>query len=100
MAWHDRIAVNSSVCHGKACVRGTRVMVSVILDNLAAGESIEEIMRGYHLEREDVQAAIQYAAELARETVIPKYDLAELVKGISYKTKEVDWGPSVGREEW
>jgi uncharacterized protein (DUF433 family) len=46
-------------------------MVSVILDNIAAGESPDEIMRGYHLEREDVQAAIQYAAELARETVIP-----------------------------
>jgi uncharacterized protein (DUF433 family) len=46
-------------------------MVSVILDNLAAGEAIEEIMRGYHVERDDVQAAIQYAAELARETVIP-----------------------------
>jgi uncharacterized protein (DUF433 family) len=46
-------------------------MVSVILDNLAAGESFEEIMRGYHVERDDIQAAIQYAAELARETVIP-----------------------------
>jgi uncharacterized protein (DUF433 family) len=46
-------------------------MVSVILDNLAAGESIEEIMRGYHVQRDDVQAAVQYAAELARETVIP-----------------------------
>ena len=71
MNWRDRITVNPSVCHGKACIRGTRVMVSVILDNLAAGESIEEIMRGYHVEREDVQAAMQYAAELARETAIP-----------------------------
>jgi uncharacterized protein (DUF433 family) len=71
MSWHDRISVNPAVCHGKACIRGTRVMISVILDNLAAGESIEEIMRGYHLERHDVQAAINYAAELTRETVIP-----------------------------
>jgi uncharacterized protein (DUF433 family) len=46
-------------------------MVSVILDNLAAGESVEDIMPGYHVERDDVQAAMQYAAELARETVIP-----------------------------
>ena len=46
-------------------------MVSVILDNLAVGESPEEIMRGYHVETEDIQAAIAYAAELARETVIP-----------------------------
>jgi uncharacterized protein (DUF433 family) len=71
MTWQDRITVNPSVCHGKACIRGTRVMVSVILDNLATGEPFEEIMRGYHLTREDIQAAIQYAAELARETIIP-----------------------------
>ncbi|MBS0208100.1 MAG: DUF433 domain-containing protein [Planctomycetes bacterium] len=71
MSWQERITVNPNVCHGKACIRGTRVMVSVVLDNLAAGESVDEIMRGYHLERADVQAAVQYAAELARETVIP-----------------------------
>ena len=71
MSWQERLSANSDVCHGKVCIRGTRVMVSVILDNLAAGESAEEIMRSYHLELEDVQAAIQYAAEIARETVIP-----------------------------
>jgi uncharacterized protein (DUF433 family) len=71
MTWQERITVDPAVCHGKPCIRGTRVMVSVILDNLAAGESFEEIMRGYHVERDDIQAAIQYAAELARETVIP-----------------------------
>ena len=65
MNWHNRISVDPTVCHGKACIKGTRVMVSVVLDNLAAGEATEEIMRGYHLEREDVQAAVQYAAELA-----------------------------------
>lgn len=46
-------------------------MVPVVLDNLAAGEPVELIMHGYHLEREDVQAAVKYAAELARGTVIP-----------------------------
>jgi uncharacterized protein (DUF433 family) len=71
MVWRERISVQPNICHGKACVRGTRVMVSVILDNLAAGESVDEIMRGYHLQREDVDACVQYAAELARETVIP-----------------------------
>ena len=71
MNWQDRITVNPAICHGKACIRGTRVMVSVILDNLAANEPLEEIMRGYHLEREVVQGAMQYAAELAGETVIP-----------------------------
>jgi len=71
MNWQDRITANPAVCHGKACIKGTRVMVSVILDNLATGESPEEIMRGYHLQREDIGAAVAYAAELARETVIP-----------------------------
>ena len=71
MNWKERITADPNVCHGKACIKGSRVMVSVILDNLAAGQSPEEIMRGYHVEREDIQAAIAYAAELARETVIP-----------------------------
>jgi uncharacterized protein (DUF433 family) len=71
MNWRERISVDSQICHGKACVRGTRVMVSVVLDNLAADEPVDAIMKGYHVEREDVEACIQYAAELARETVIP-----------------------------
>lgn len=70
MNWRERITVDPQVCHGKACIKGTRVMVSVVLDNLAADESLEEIMQGYHLQREDVQAAMAYAAELARETII------------------------------
>ena len=71
MNWQDRITADPPVCHGKACIKGTRVMVSIVLDNLAAGESAEEIMRGYHLQREDVEAAVAYPADLARETVIP-----------------------------
>jgi uncharacterized protein (DUF433 family) len=71
MNWQDRITADPSVCHGKACIKGTRVMVSVVLGNLAAGESPEEIMSGYHLNREDIEAAVAYAADLARETVIP-----------------------------
>ena len=71
MNWQDRITAAPAVCHGKACIWGTRVMVSVVLDNLASGESPEEIMRGYHLQREDIEAAFAYGAELARETVIP-----------------------------
>ncbi len=67
----ERISVDPRICHGKACIRGTRIMVSVILDNLAAGVSNEEILRSYPtLSTEDIQAAIAYAAELARERVI------------------------------
>lgn len=71
MKWQERITADPAVCHGKACIKGTRVLVSVVLDNLAAGESADEIMRGYHIQREDLEAAVAYAADLARETVIP-----------------------------
>jgi uncharacterized protein (DUF433 family) len=71
MCWQDYIVVDPTVCHGKACVKGTRIMVSVILDNLAASLSPEEILRSYpSLSREAIQAAITYAAELARERVV------------------------------
>jgi len=69
--WQDRIVADPGVCHGKACIRGTRVMVSVVLDNLAAGEKPEEIAAAYRLTPEDVQAALLYAAELAKERVVP-----------------------------
>jgi uncharacterized protein (DUF433 family) len=66
--WQERITVNPAVCHGKACIRGTRVMVSVILDNLAAGVAREEILGSYpSIQEPDIQAALAYAAELARE---------------------------------
>jgi len=72
MDWRKRISVDPLVCHGKACIQGTRVMVSVILDNLAAGTSQEEILRSYPtLTPEDIQAALAYAADLARERFIP-----------------------------
>jgi uncharacterized protein (DUF433 family) len=66
--WQERISVNPQVCHGKACIRGTRVMISVILDNLAAGVPREELLQSYpSLQESDIQAALAYAAELARE---------------------------------
>ena len=71
MNWQDYIVVDPGICHGKACVKGTRIMVSVILDNLAAGLSPDEILRSYpSLSREAVHAALAYAADLARERVV------------------------------
>lgn len=67
----ERISVDPAICHGKACVKGTRIPVSVILDNLAAGETEENILKNYpSLKHEDIQAAIAYAAELAKERYI------------------------------
>ena len=72
MNWRDHITVNPNVCHGKACIKGTRIMVSVVLDNLAAGLSSDEIIESYpSLKPDDIQAAVAYAAELARERVMP-----------------------------
>lgn len=72
MDWRNYITVDPEICHGKACIKGTRIMVSVILDNLAAGLSINEILHSYPtLTLEAVQAAISYAAELTRERVVP-----------------------------
>ena len=69
--WQQRISVNSEVCHGKPCIRGTRIMVSVVLDNLADGLTPEEIVDEYPpLTVEDIRAAISYAANLTREEEI------------------------------
>lgn len=67
-SWRDRISVDPAICHGRACIRGTRVMVSVVLDNIVAGTSRSEILRSYpSLSEADIDAALAYAAELARE---------------------------------
>lgn len=71
MNWRDRITVDPLVCHGKACIKGTRIMVSVILDNLAEGVSEAEILKSYpSLALDDIKAAIAYAAELSRERLV------------------------------
>ena len=70
MRWQERISDDPNVCHGKACIRGTRVMVSVVIDNLAAGESHDSIIRGYHINAADIQAALHYVADLARDRYI------------------------------
>jgi uncharacterized protein (DUF433 family) len=64
----DLIVRDPRICHGQATIRGSRVMVSVILDNLAAGLSEDEILAGYpSVTRDGIRAAIAYDAELARD---------------------------------
>ena len=71
MNWREHITVDPEICHGRACITGTRVLVSVILDNVAAGLSPEEIVRSYpSITRDSVRAAMCYAAELAKERVV------------------------------
>ena len=67
----ERISVDPNVCFGKPCIRGTRLWVSLILDFLASGASIEELLEEYpQLQREDVLAAIAYGAEMSRERFV------------------------------
>jgi uncharacterized protein (DUF433 family) len=62
--WRERITVDPNICHGKACIRGTRVMVSVVLDNVAAGVPRDDILTSYpSLQPADIEAALAYAAE-------------------------------------
>jgi uncharacterized protein (DUF433 family) len=71
MNWRNYITVDPNICHGQACIKGTRVMVSVVLDNLADGLDAQETLKSYpSLTKESIRAAINYAAELARERVI------------------------------
>lgn len=71
MDWRRHISVDPNVCHGQACVAGTRILVSVVLDNLAAGIPEREIIESYpRLTAEAIQACLAYAADLAREEVV------------------------------
>jgi len=66
-----RISVNPEICFGKPCIRGHRIWVSLILDFLASGMSVPEILRQYPgLEEADILACIAYGAEMARERYI------------------------------
>jgi len=70
MSLFERVTHNPEICHGKPCIKGTRILVSVILDELAAGKNFENIMEQYPaLSREDIVAAIEYASMLTKERI-------------------------------
>ena len=69
--WKERISIDPNVCHGKPCLKGTRIWVSLIVDILASGSSEEEILTAYpSLTRDDLRAALAYVAEMARERYV------------------------------
>jgi len=66
-----RISVDPNICFGKPCIRGTRIWVSLVLDLLANGTTIEEVLEEYpQLIKEDIHAAIAYGAEMSRERFV------------------------------
>lgn len=69
---HEGISIGPKTCHGKACVKGTRIPVAHVLGVLAAGESDSELLENYpSLTHEDVMACLRYAAALAEEEMTP-----------------------------
>lgn len=68
MNWKDRIVVDPDILVGKPIIKGTRISVELILDRVADGWSVEDILKAYpHLAREDVLAALSFASELFKE---------------------------------
>lgn len=72
-----RISINPSICHGQACIAGTRIPVHQIVRMFSNGDTVDKLLSAYpHITREDVHACLDYAADLAEEQVTPLHDLA------------------------
>jgi uncharacterized protein (DUF433 family) len=68
----DRISINPNICHGQACVKGTRIPVHQVVRMLANGDTVEDLLAEYpSLARADIMACLDYAGELAEEQVTP-----------------------------
>jgi uncharacterized protein (DUF433 family) len=69
---HERISIDSKVCHGQACIKGTRIPVHQIVGMLANGDTIEDLLKEYpSLKRDDILACLNYVALLAEEQITP-----------------------------
>ncbi len=69
---YKRISINPKICHGQACIKGTRIPVHQIIGMLANGDTIDELLDEYpSTNREDILACLEYAASLAEEQVTP-----------------------------
>lgn len=69
--WQDRIAIEPNLHHGDPCIKGTRIPVAIIVGSLADGMTVEEVLEAYpQLTKEDIQAALAYAAEVVRQDIL------------------------------
>lgn len=72
----DRITIHANVCHGQACIAGTRIPAHQIVRMFANGDSLDDLLRAYpSITREDIFACLEYAASLVEEQVTPLEDL-------------------------
>lgn len=74
----ERIAVDPKVCHGQPCIRGTRIMVYLVLEFLEAGYTPDQIIKEYYpqLAKKDIEACLHYAASLLRDAEFVPFDTA------------------------
>ena len=73
----ERISIDSKVCHGQACIKGTRIPVHQIVRMLANGDEIDDLLKEYpSLKRDDILACLEYVASLAEEQITPLEELA------------------------
>lgn len=76
----DRISIDLAICHGKPCIKGHRIWVSLILDFLASGASMEELLAEYPgLQKDDILACIAYGSEMSRQRFVDWEELACVV---------------------
>jgi uncharacterized protein (DUF433 family) len=69
---YDRISIDPNICHGQACIKGTRIPVHQIVSMLANGDTIENLLKAYpSITRPDILACLEYAASLAEEQITP-----------------------------
>ncbi len=69
---YDRISIDPNICHGQACIKGTRIPVHQIVSMLANGDTIESLLKAYpSIKRTDILACLEYAASLAEEQITP-----------------------------
>jgi uncharacterized protein (DUF433 family) len=69
---HKRISVDPKICHGQACIKGTRIPVHQIIRMLANGDEIQELLEDYpSIKVKDIYACLDYAASLAEEQITP-----------------------------
>ena len=71
--FEKKVIIDPEIRHGKPIIRGTRVSVDIILGSLAGGMAINEIAKEYGIEKEDVQAAIEYAMRIVAQEEISVY---------------------------
>ncbi len=69
--YKQRIGVDPAICHGQPCIRGTRIMVWLVLQYLANGDTIDDVLTAYPaLKHDDVLACLAYASEVTRERIV------------------------------